>query len=333
MLENYYHLDDTFRPGHSHRQHFDYLGHANLANQLTFLFDTSLDLHHGIEYAINLIRNSAKDTNRLPVLCLDFNPYTVESILEKLNQHLDPRTFFVFHSDIRAEISNAINVAPWPSWLCNQHHETNYQIDQPKIHRISFLSGVARYHRIKLMHSVRPWIQDNDVVVINRFVPQMLGTENNSLLLDLPYSNRPEFLDNEQTVDHANQQSHNNHPAYAAKVNITGETVSGDQVLFSEKTWKSYRSGCLTVNFGITDAPSVLEKFGIEVWHEYDQSLDWKQKIDKITELFQRDDIDDIYNKLTPMVKHNQNLVSSLNFAKMLATPAIEKISNLLESR
>jgi hypothetical protein len=183
------------------------------------------------------------------------------------------------------------------------------------------------------MHAVRPWIRDNDVVVINQFSPQMLDTEYHNLLLDLPYSNKAEFIDNEQTVTNANQPSYNNHPAYAAKVNITGETVSGNQVLFSEKTWKSYRSGCLTVNFGITNAPTVLEKFGLEIWHEYDQSVDWKHKIDKITELFQRDDIDNIYNKLTPMVKHNQNLVSSLNFAKMLATPAIEKISNLLESK
>jgi hypothetical protein len=282
---------------------------------------------------VNVIRNSAKDTNRLPVLCLDLNPYNVESILEKLNQHLDPQTFFVFHPDIRAEMSNAVNVAHWPSCLCNQHHETNYQHNQPKIHRISFLSGVARYHRIKLMHAVRAWIQHNDVVVINRFCPQMLGTEHNSLLLDLPYSNRQEFIDTEQTLNNANQQSYNNHPAYAAKVNITGETVGGDQVFFTEKTWKSYRSGCLTVNFGITDAPSVLEKFGIEVWHEYDQSVDWQQKINKITELFQSDDIDSIYDKLTPMIKHNQNLVSSLDFAKMLAAPAIEKISNLLETK
>jgi len=160
-----------------------------------------------------------------------------------------------------------------------------------------------------------------------------LSAEYKNLLLDLPYSNRPEFIDNEQNVNNANQPSHNNHPAYAAKVNITGETVSGDQVLFSEKTWKSYRSGCLTVNFGITNAPAVLEKFGIEIWHEYDKSVDWQHKIDKITELFQRDDIDSIYDKLTPMVKHNQNLVSSKDFVKMLATPAIEKISNLLQSK
>ena len=331
MLENYYQLDYGYH--HSHRQQFDYLDLGNLAKQLTFLFDTSLDLHNGIGHAVNVIRNAARDTGRLPVICLDLNPYQVELILEKLNQQLDPRTFFVFHSDIRAEVSNAINVAPWPSWLCNQHHETNYQIGQSKIHRISFLSGVARYHRIKLMHAVRPWIWDNDVVVINQFSPQMLDTEYHNLLLDLPYSNKLEFIDNKQTVNSANQPSYNNHPAYAAKVNITGETVSGDQVLFSEKTWKSYRSGCLTVNFGITHAPAVLEKFGIEVWHEYDQSVAWQQKIDKITELFQRDDIDSIYDKLTPMIKHNQNLVSSLDFAKMLATPAIEKISNLLESK
>jgi hypothetical protein len=331
MLENYYRLDYGYH--HSHRQHFDYLGLGNLAKQLTFLFDTSLDLHNGIDHAVNVIRNSAKDTNRLPVLCLDLNPYDVESILEKLNQQLDPKTFFVFHSDIRAEVSDAINVAPWPSWLCNQHHETNYQIDQLKIYRIGFLSGVARYHRIKLMHAVRPWIQHNDVVVVNRFASHMLSAEYKNLLLDLPYSNRPEFIDNEQNVNNANQSSYNNHPAYAAKVNITAETVGGDRVLFSEKTWKSYRSGCLTVNFGITNAPAVLEKLGIEIWHEYDQSVDWQHKIDKITELFQRDDIDSIYDKLTPMVEHNQNLVSSKDFVKMLATPAIEKILNLLQSK
>jgi hypothetical protein len=343
VLENYYQLDYGYH--HSHRQQFDYLGLGNLAKQITFLFDTPLGLRNGVDHAADVIKNASRNTGRLPVLCLDSNPCDANQLAKKLGEQVDPKTFFVFHPDIRAEVSQSSNVAPWPSWLCNQQQLPNFQSGQRKKYRISFLSGVARYHRIRLMNEVRPWIRDNDVIVINRFAPNMLiNTIPNSLvhtvpelLANLPYSNKAEFIDNAQCAgqepDQADLQAHNSHAAYAARVNITGETTGGDQVLFSEKTWKSYISGCLTINFGIDTAPTVLKKFGIGIWEEYDPSVLWEQKIDIIKSLFQRDDIDVIYEKLTPMIQHNQNLVSSKDFAKMLAAPAIEKISNLLESR
>jgi hypothetical protein len=339
VLENYYQLDYVY--DHSHRHHFDYLGHGHIANHLTFLFDCGLELNHGVGRAVAMIRNAAKETGRLPVLCLDSNPYNADQILQELNEQIDPNTFFVFHPDIRAELCQSANIAPWPSWLCNQQLLPNHQLGQAKKYRISYLSGVARYHRIKLMKEVRDWIRNDDVVVVNRFAPKMLsntmpGTLVNTaqqLLDELPYSNRAEFIDNEQGEGQAALHAHNSHAAYAARVNITGETSGGDQVLFSEKTWKAYLSGCLTINFGIDTAPTVLKKFGIEIWEEYDQSVAWENKIDLIKNLFQRDDIDLVYEKLIPMIHHNQNLVSSKDFAKLLAQPAIEKISNLLETR
>jgi hypothetical protein len=339
MLENYYRLDYGYH--HSHRQQFDYLGLGNLAKHLTFLFDTELGLHHGIDHVAGVIRSSAKETGRLPVVCLDLNSYNADQISKQLNELVDPATFFIFHPDIRKELSQSFNISPWPSWLCNQQQQPNHQAGKEKKYRIGYLSGVARYHRIKLMNEIHPWIRDNDVVVVNKFGPKMLSYTIPrpllhtvpELLSALPYSNKAEFIDNEQGEEQATLQAFNSHAAYAARVNITGETVAGDQVLFSEKTWKAYLSGCLTINFGITNAPNVLEKFGIEIWKEYDPSVPWENKIEIIKNLFQQDNIDQIYKKLTPMIQHNQNLVSSKNFAKMLAAPAIEKISNLLESR
>jgi len=184
-------------------------------------------------------------------------------------------------------------------------------------------------------------VKDSDVVVINRFrqsqfantVPRGLTTNVEHWLNDLPWSNKIEYIDTDQTCINANLPSLNQHPAYTACVNITGETLGyGTQVLPSEKTWKAYRSGCLVVNYGIQDMPLALENLGIEIWKEYDISQPAEVKCDKIVELFRRDDIEDLYNQQRCMIEHNQNLVNSIEFVKKLAQPAIEKLQAHLET-
>jgi hypothetical protein len=294
-----------------------------------------------------LIYKCQNQSGRMPVLCLDSNPYNVETYLTELEKHIDPKNFFVFNPDIRKDQSIRSNLAPWPSWLINQHFQKNIQVRQEKTQRISFLSGVTRYHRIHLFRQIKPWIKDNDVVVVNRFSQtQFLSTTPNGLTIDveqwlndLPWSNKSEYIDTDQSCLVTNNQSYdrgyscygNNHPAYTACINITGETLGyGTQVLPSEKTWKAYVSGCLVVNYGIKDMPTALENLGIEIWKEYDTLQTIEDKCKKIVELFQRDDIEDLYHQQRHMIDYNQNLVNSLEFVKKLAQPAIDKLQSHL---
>jgi len=162
-------------------------------------------------------------------------------------------------------------------------------------------------------------------------VPRGIRVDADSWLNDLPWSNKLEYIDTDQTCTNANLPSLNQHPAYTACVNITGETLGyGTQVLPSEKTWKAYRSGCLVVNYGIQDMPLALKNLGIEIWKEYDTSQPAEVKCDKIVELFQRDDIEQLYAKHRTMIEHNQNLINSKSFVKKLAQPAINKLQKHL---
>jgi hypothetical protein len=340
MLENYWNLDYEYRQ--SHRNHFDYLGQGSVAKHLVFVHDNSLRINQmDVSHDAEFITKCRKQTGRMPVLCLDLNPYNVETYLDELKKHIDSKNFFVFNPDIRAEHSPRKNLAPWPSWLINQHLHENMQIGREKTHRISFLSGVPRYHRINLFRQIQPWVKNNDVVVVNLFskarfwntIPKNLHNDVHDWLTDLPWSNKSEYFDTDQSCLVANEQAWNRHPAYSACINITGETIGyGTQVLPSEKTWKAYRSGCLVINYGIQHMPTALENLGIEIWKEYDISQPSDVKCHKIVELFQRDDIEDLYHQQRHMIDYNQNLVNSMSFAVKLAQPAVEKLQTHLET-
>jgi hypothetical protein len=306
---------------------------------LIFFDDSYLQIHLGAERTAHVVREARASTGRFPVLCLDSNPYPLERHYSEICQHLDPDSFFVFHPDIRPELSTQPNVAPWPSWPFCQRQEKNYQQDKPKTRRISFLSGSMRYHRVKLLQDIRPWITDQDVVVVNRIgnFYWHLPTRHANLLQmdqwlqDLPYTNRSEFLDYTGTGDKPPQgQQHNRHPAFEACVNITGETCWNDQVLLSEKTWKAYRSGCLVINFGPANATDVLRDLGFEIWNQYDQTGTHEHKTALIIELMKRDDVEYLYQQNLAMVQHNVELYYSDRFLKHFAQMAIDKLENLV---
>ena len=166
----------------------------------------------------------------------------------------------------------------------------------------------------------------------NSFNHQQVSLESARQLLHqslphLPWSNRLDLIDNkDQTVLNSVLQWDNFHPAYNAMINITAETITGDDIMITEKTWKAYRSGCLVVNFGPTQGPLYLKQLGLEIWDEYDPCLSIDDKITLITELWQRNDIEHIYAKNIEMIKHNQNLVTDINFIKKQSEPAVEKI-------
>ena len=325
---------------HSHRQHFDYLGQADIGHKLAFINEGLLKLNCGdIAGNADLIHRCRKETNRLPVLALDTNPHDVTEYLNQLYQYIDPGEFFVFGPDARTELFADPNLAAWPSFLCNQQLVQNFQLNYPKKYRISYLSGTLRYHRLKLFKDIKPWVQHNDIVVINCFTNQNFyntiedtPVNIDEYIADLPWQSIPGLIDSDQNAMHASDHQTNCHPAYAACVNITGETASPfkDQVFVTEKTWKAYVSGCLVINFGVKDLPSTLSNFGIEIWSEYDGCDHIDDKICSIVDLFQRDDIFELYRQKQEMVKYNQNLVCSKQFVKNLAMPAIEKLKDMI---
>jgi hypothetical protein len=337
MLEHYW--DRDWDSAVSHRSQFEYLGQKSLADQLIFFDDSYLQIHLGPERTADVVRDAVARTGRFPVLCLDSNPYPLERHYSEICQHLDPRSFFVFHPDIRPELSTQPNVAPWPSWPFFQRMEKNYQQDRAKKRRISFLSGSARYHRIQLFYDIRPYITPEDVIVINKIGNFPVSVPYNKLSpgqieqwwYDLPYVNRKEFYDYTGAGDTPPEgQQHNAHPAFEACVNITGETCWNDQVLLSEKTWKAYRSECLVINFGPANSTDALRDLGFEIWDQFDQTGTHEHKTRLIIDLMKRDDIPHLYQQNLPMIKHNDALYNSDAFLKRFAQMAIDKLENLI---
>lgn len=330
MFEPYWNTDYGY--DHSHRQQFEYLGFETLSKHLAFIHDSQLQIcQNNIKADVDLIRQCQQQTGRLPVLTLDSNPYNVALYIEQLNQFLDPHSYFVFSSDIRPTESFWTNAAPWPSWLLYQHFLPDNQQDHPKSKRIGFLSGVPRQHRINLFRKIKPLISDQDVVVINTFSSSIVNTDA-EWLVDLPWTNNSEYFDTPQTASEARDQAHNHHIAYRACVNITGETLgTGNMVLPSEKTWKAYKSGCLVVNYGTQQMPDWLRSVGIEIWQDFDQSQPYQQKIALIQQLFQQQDLFEIYQKNKSMVDYNKNLVMSKPFVSKLASMAINKLICLIK--
>jgi hypothetical protein len=338
MLEHYW--DRDWNTSVSHRSQFEYLGYRALSDRLIFIDDSYLQIHLGPERTARVVRDAVAKTGRFPVLCLDSNPYPMERHYAEICQHLDSKSFFCFHPDIRPELSTQPNVAPWPSWPFFQRMEKNYQQDRPKTRRVSFLSGSGRYHRIQLFYDIRPYITPKDVIVINKIgnfeksVPRSALSPGQIAQWwhDLPYANNKEFYDYTGTgIDDPPQgQQFNSHPAFEACVNITGETCWDDQVLLSEKTWKAYRSGCLVINFGPANSTDALRNLGFEIWDQYDQTGTHKHKTGLIIELMKRDDIHQLYQQNLPMVQHNVELYNSDAFLKKFAQMAIDKLENLI---
>ena len=336
MLEHYW--DRDWNSSVSHRSQFEYLGQQSLSDRLIFFDDSYLQIHLGPERTAQVVREAVTRTGRFPVLCLDSNPYPLERHHAEICQHLDPDSFFVFHPDIRPELSTQPNVAPWPSWPFFQRMEKNFQLGRPKTRRISFLSGSGRYHRIKLFYDIRPYITPDDVIVINKIGNFPASVPCNTLSpaqieqwwYDLPYVNRKEFYDYTGAGDTPPEgQQYNVHPAFEACVNITGETCWNDQVFLSEKTWKAYRSGCLVINFGPKNSTDALRDLGFEIWNQYDQTGTHEHKTSLIIELMKRDDIEHLYQQNLSMVQHNVALYNSDAFLKKFAQMAIDKLENL----
>jgi hypothetical protein len=289
---------------------------------------------------VELLKHICQETKKIPVICLDSNPHRdLDLLAEKIQQELDT-PFFILGCDARPNAYTHPCVDYWPFWLIQQQTEKNYQKQIDKQHRISFLSGIPKYHRLQLFNKIKPCITDQDVVVVNNI---QASTVPNKLLLELvdslPWANRPEYIDIPIDRDYIYSSQQNTHAAYAACVNITAETVdycvnkrtNFDQIHFiSEKTWKAYRSGCLVINYGVDSLPATLAHHGFKIWEEYDVCAGIDKKIDCIVDLFNSPDVVNMYNANFDQVLFNQQLMSTKSLVLKFAESAIKKINNLL---
>jgi hypothetical protein len=325
------------------RATFEHVEQKPLSDQLVFLHESCLYLGEEFSLLPEYVNSAAVESKRFPVLCLSSNYHPCDKIKKILDSSIGNENYFILVTDPKFGVDK--NTAVWPEFLISMSQLYNFQIAQAKKYRISYLSGGVRYHRLQLWQQIQPYITDQDIVVANRFgIENFENTFNHARVsltharaclqqwLDLlPWANRSELVDNQdQTLINAVDPWDNSHPAYNAMVNITGETLTDDDFMITEKTWKAYRSGCLVVNSGPTHVPAYLKKLGLEIWEEYDACLPTIEKILLIKELFQQNNIADIYHSHKEMIQHNQDLVSNMNFIKSQTVTAVEKLQALL---
>jgi hypothetical protein len=329
---------------HSYRHQFDHLGLGHLSDQICFMPDFSLLGSNGLDpaLAVSQVSQVLLAKAGIPVLCLDANLHDIQSTVRALDQAFGLASpWLVIDPDIRGILRHS-RVVSWPSWLILQQIEHDGSDLLSRQHRVSFLSGVPRYHRLALWQAVQDLVTPDDVVVINRFaadmwnsraVPVGLWSECQHWLELLPWSNQQRFIDNNQDQSSALKCGTLDHAAYRACVNITGETVSqSGPMLLSEMTWKAYRAGCLTVNFGQMGVASYLKNLGIQTPADLDPDLPVPEKILCIREIFCRDDIWDLWHDNIDMVQHNRELVLSADFARSLALSTTDLIESLLNT-
>jgi hypothetical protein len=165
----------------------------------------------------------------------------------------------------------------YPTWFFQQQKLKNFQTSKKnKKYRFSFLSNQPRFHRLYLYQLCKSHINDRDcfAVSLNNLASQQshlrahvqehLGSAID-ITVDLPFASimakdryYKSLVCNPTIVDYSNQ-----HPAYQAMINITGESgFESDQVFLTEKTWKPIRSKCLIINYGNEQTVDVLKRFG-----------------------------------------------------------------------
>jgi hypothetical protein len=299
--------------------------------------DAMRTFNEDAEQFLNLIRGAIQSTTKRLIICLDQDPVDTDSFVELLSDNFEPRDYFVLTNDFSKTPTK--NTAPWPYFLIAQQFEKNLQLGKPKKHRIGFLSGVPRLHRIQLWAAVKDSVRSNDVVVVNSFCYDHFKYDLECLNLDkfmetnpLPWSNGQQYLDQDQTLSCAGAPTRNDHSAFNSYCNINAETCDDSGPLFfSEKTWKSYISGCLTVNYGPVEAPSWLAAHGIEVWSG-DLAVSNQEKIPIIVDLFNSDSIGDLYYENQSAIDHNQHLVDSRAFLHRVAEPSMVSFLNWFDS-
>jgi hypothetical protein len=322
----------------SHLSQFTYTGIGDCMADCIFInqHDAVLAFNNSPEKFLNFIKTAFTVTDKRIILCLDLDPINYHQYYELLSAHFSARKWFILTSNFAD--APGLNFAPWPYFLIAQQINKNAQLGKVKKYRMGFLSGVPRLHRLRLWAAVKDHARNNDVVVFNRFsyhwasgfyTPEMIEFLKTQ---SLPWSTSPAYIDQDPDLMCASNGPDNSHPAFQSFCNISAETCDDTGPLFfSEKTWKSYISGCLTINYGPLAAPAWLAKQGIEIF-EKDLPVTNLEKIDIIVDLFKSEAIEDLYHENSKAIEYNQHLVDSRAFAYRIAEPSITAFLNWLES-
>lgn len=323
---------------YDYRDQFSYLGHDDLSARLCFIPEHEI-INRSLDQLRDHLRWVAQTQHRLPVLGLDNNPHRSSYLQSILDLDVDVKYFILLPDfGIRREFDHA---QPWPTWPIIQQILDDPVIDIDRIprYRATFLSGNMRYHRFYLAQKIQARLQDQDLVIINRLAPEnysntlIQDSENfDGFIAQLPWSNHPEMFDIDPSTNSIkNTISIVGNPAYDACLNITGESdPTNGRVCLSEKTWKSYWAGCLTVNYGSDIAPDWLRSQGFGIVDHIDPVCDFRLKSQIIADRLVDTDIRSLYHETRDLRLHNQNLVRSRDWVRSLADSAIEKIKSLL---
>lgn len=315
---------------------FEYLGYKTISDQLIFVREDRLLKEEKIHQSgKDLLQNLIYKLEKKPVLCLSNNPNYANELTDLLYEEFNFQDFFVLGDDCRLEKNQKQNIGPWPfALMLQQMSRRDYSKNFQKKFRISVLSRHARAHRLELLQAIRPLVTNMDVVVANRFQENIPCEVSNSDQLKqifdtLPWTNNKKFIDLE--TPHITY-TEIDHPAWQACVNVTNESWHKNDLCFvTEKTWKAYANKCLVINYGSSMMPTQLEQFGLEIWKPFDQSVDYKEKINMVVDLFQNNNVFEIYKDNKDLIDHNYHLVTSVEFARKLALPTIEKIQKLFK--
>lgn len=305
----------------THRALFDYL---ELDTRDRFIFIPEHAITWNQEQDVDHLAKLLKDHKKTCLLEFDTNPSVMFDSSHPHQYLLDLTTMFDGQVQLLSynlkDFFESSQEIYFPYFLLQQRQEKNHQA-QDKKYRFSFLSNQPRFHRLWLYQQVKKSITDDDCFAVHfdpnkspdhnfvmSYCQQVLGTWQD-LSSDLPFFH-PHANDSfaqSLPVDRSLVDWSNSHNAYRAVYNITGESTFEDgQIFFTEKTWKSIRSRCLTINFGAQHANHYLQQLGFQTDHDVDLPL--QDKVQWINELMSRTTVSDALDRsrqYKDLIEHN----------------------------
>lgn len=293
--------------------------------------------HYNIVHPYQITGNRVTDINFLQnfstqkkiLITADTDPYSAESYEYWLSLGNDfPNRIKVLTSDLNKFFHEG-ELIYFPTWMLNQLLQKNYQTTN-KPFRFSFLSSQSRFHRLYFFQKVKQYITDTDCfsVYATNYINQSSFVNDDSikylgqvedLTKDIPYfssasNDRIEEYFESITVQQSLQFT-NEHNAFSAMINVTGESnIRDDFVFLSEKTWKPIQSQCLFFTLGNIDSAKLLTKLGFSLFDENNQSLTLLDKISYISTLMRDWDLDmckQLYKNNIDLVEHNHDRLYS----------------------
>jgi len=307
--------------------------HPDAYNYYIKLFDTlGLDisdmywlvhedtLTQNLSNDISLLKEIISTTGKTPLLMYDSNPsWNFEDYFNTLYDNF--KDVYLASADLKSMWGQHPNILYFPIFYLEQLTHTNYQ-NYNKKYRVSFLSNVARFHRIYFYYSVKDFIDNNDCFSVKDFtndfeiecfkndMMNILGVYDKNIECTIPFATKNAVICNNlnNTTDKESIDFTNKHVAYESCINVVGESdITQNKVFVSEKTWKSIRSGCIPVFFN-PQFNEVLNKLGFDTSNKFNTKLTYLDKIQHIKSFMSTDTLSSVikdYNAQVKTVIHN----------------------------